>query len=87
MKRNKLNPKRVEDLVFVHINLWLLSRKSKNYNEGETKMWDIAGDEWSLSDGADTLEVASISLDEPNMEAILFTEDEEGNSDIDIVRV
>ncbi|CAL5211332.1 unnamed protein product [Lathyrus oleraceus] len=87
MKRNRLNPKRVEDLVFVHTNLRLLSRKSENYNEGETKMWDIGGDEWSLSDGVDILEVVSLSLDEPNMEAIIFTKDEEGNSDIDTVRV
>ncbi|KAI5409231.1 hypothetical protein KIW84_054870 [Lathyrus oleraceus] len=47
-------------------------RKSKNYNEGETKMWDIGGDECSLSDGAGILEVVSLSLDEPNMEAILL---------------
>lgn len=87
MKRNRLNPKRAEDLVFVHTNLWLLSRKSKNYNEGETKMWDVGGDEWSLSDGAGILEVTSLCLDEPNIEAILFAEDEEGNSDIDTVRV
>lgn len=50
-------------------------------------MWNIGGDEWSLSDGDGILEVASLSLDEPNMEAILFTEDEEGNSEIDTVRV
>ena len=50
-------------------------------------MWDIGGDEWSLSDGVDILEVVSLSLDEPNMEVILFTEDEEGNSDIDTTRV
>ncbi|CAL5185600.1 unnamed protein product [Lathyrus oleraceus] len=87
MKRNRLNPKRVEDLVFVHTNLRLLSRKSNNYNKGETKMWDIGGDEWSFSDGVGILEVASLSLDEPNMEAILFIEYEEGNSDIDTVRV
>lgn len=87
IKRNRLNPKRAEDLVFVHTNIRLLSRKSKNYNERETKMWNIGGDEWSLSDGDGILEVASLSLDEPNMEAILFTEDEEGNSEIDTVRV
>ena len=37
MKRNKLKPRRVEDLVFVHNNLQLLSRRSPNYNEGESK--------------------------------------------------
>jgi len=87
LKRNRLNPKRAEDLVFVHTNLRLLSRNCKSYNEGETRMWDIGGDEWNLSDGAGILEVASLSLDEPSIEASLFTEDEEGNSDIDTVGV
>ena len=41
MKRNKLTPQRAEDMVYVHNNLRLLSRKSPNYNEGESKMWDI----------------------------------------------
>jgi hypothetical protein len=88
LKRNRLNPKRAKDLVFVHIILHLLSRKSKSYNEGETKMWDIGGDEWNLSDGAGILEVASHFLDELDMEVFFFfTDDGEGNSDIDIVRV
>jgi hypothetical protein len=72
LKRNRLNPKRAEDLVFVHTNLRLLSRNNKNYKEGETKMWDICGDEWNMSDGAGLLEVASLSLDEPDLEAVLF---------------
>jgi len=87
LKRNRLNPRRAEDLVFVHTNLRLLSRNRNTYNEGETRMWDIGGDEWNLFDGANILEVASFSLDEPDMEASLFTEDEEGNSDIDTVGV
>ena len=37
MKRNKLTPQRVEDLVYVYNNLRLLSRRSPNYNEGESK--------------------------------------------------
>ena len=41
MKRNKLKPQRVEDLVFVHNNLRHMSRRSPNHNEGESKMWDI----------------------------------------------
>ena len=44
MKRKKLTPQRAEDLVYVHNNLRLLSRRSPNYNEGESKMWDIGGD-------------------------------------------
>ncbi|KAF1862564.1 hypothetical protein Lal_00014104 [Lupinus albus] len=45
-KRNKLKPKRAEDLVCVHINLRLLYRKSEEYKQRDTKMWDIAGDAW-----------------------------------------
>lgn len=87
LRRNRLNPKRAYDLVFVHTNLRLLSRKNKNYNEGATRMWDIGGDEWNLSDGAGILEVANLSLDEPNMEAVLFTDDGQRNTDIDTVLV
>ncbi|GAU32553.1 hypothetical protein TSUD_218110 [Trifolium subterraneum] len=81
MKRNKLNPKRAEDLVFIHTNLRLLSRNNKTYKEGPTKMWDIGGDEFDLVDGAGILEVAiaSLSLDEPELEAALFNDDGDGN--------
>ena len=71
MKRNKMNPKRAEDLVFVHTNLRLLSRKSEKYCKGETKMWDVIGDEWEPFDGAGGLEVASLSLDEPVLEEVI----------------
>lgn len=38
-------------------------------------MQDIGGDEWDL-EGSSILEVASLSLDEPELEAVLFTENE-----------
>ncbi|GAU44553.1 hypothetical protein TSUD_400170 [Trifolium subterraneum] len=79
LKRNKLNPKRAKDLVFIHTNLRLLSRKNKDYNEGPTKMWDIGGDGFDLVDGAGILEVASLSLNEPELEAALFNDEGEGN--------
>ncbi|XP_050238985.1 uncharacterized protein LOC126688363 [Mercurialis annua] len=44
--RNKLNPKRAEDLVFIHNNLRLLSRNSSVYNDEITKIWDVGGDEF-----------------------------------------
>ncbi|KAJ1381854.1 Zinc finger, BED-type [Sesbania bispinosa] len=87
MKRNRLNPKRAEDLVFIHTNLRLLSRKGKSYKEGESKLWDLAADEWDPSEGVGVLEVASLSLDEPDLEAVLFTDDGDGNDEIDTVRV
>ena len=74
MKINKLKPQRVEDLVFVHNNLRLSSKKSPNYNEGESKMWDVRGDGLDLmeTENARLLEIVGLSLDEPELEAILF---------------
>ena len=41
IKRNKLTTSRAEDLVFVHSNLRLLSRKEEDYTKGPSKYWDI----------------------------------------------
>ena len=38
-------------------------------------MWDIGGDTFDSVDSAGILEVANLSLDEPDLKAILFTED------------
>ena len=58
-----------QDLVFVHFNLRLLSRSNEEYIKGPTKMWDIAGDSWEDSyGGAGMLEIASLTLDEPELE-------------------
>ena len=80
MKRSKLTPQRAEDLVYVHNNLRLLLRRSPNYNEDESKMWDIGGEDFDLMDieNAGILEIADLSLDEPELEAILF--DSKGNA-------
>ncbi|GFS40471.1 hypothetical protein Acr_00g0068760 [Actinidia rufa] len=43
MRRNKITPQRCDDLVFVHNNIRLLSRRTPQYRQGETKMWDISG--------------------------------------------
>ncbi|GAV92311.1 Dimer_Tnp_hAT domain-containing protein [Cephalotus follicularis] len=80
MRRNKISPKRAEDLVFVHTNLHLLSRNDADYKQGESKLWDIGGDAFdSFDNGAGVLEIASLSLDEPTMETMLFTDDGDGN--------
>ena len=82
MKRNKLTPQRAEDLVYVHNNLRLMSRRSPNYNEGKSKMWDIGGDGFDSMDieNAGILEIADLSLYKLELEAILF--DSEGNSSL-----
>ncbi|KAK9995074.1 hypothetical protein SO802_024777 [Lithocarpus litseifolius] len=75
LKRNKMAPARAEDLVYVHSNLRLLSRRNEEYVNTATKMWDIAGDSWNESDingGAGILENAALTLDEPELEAIVI---------------
>ncbi|GAV60089.1 Dimer_Tnp_hAT domain-containing protein, partial [Cephalotus follicularis] len=78
MRRNKISPKRAEDLVFLHTNLRLLSRNDADYKQRESKLWDIGGDAFdSFDNGAGVLEIASLSHDEPTMETMLFTDDED----------
>jgi len=69
-----MTPKRAEDLVFVYSNLRLLSRNSSKYKEKETSLWDIAGDDFSMNDNG-ILNIASLSLDELELEVIFFDED------------
>ena len=52
----------MKDLVYVHNNLYLLSRSSDEYNEEKTRMWDISGkvlniDIGIVSDGGFTLDI------------------------------
>ncbi|TVU50679.1 hypothetical protein EJB05_02059, partial [Eragrostis curvula] len=72
VKRNALTPERAEDLVFVHSNLRHLSRRSDAYKKGETSMWDVGGDSFESLSGVGILEVADLSLDEPELEAVSF---------------
>ena len=68
-------PTRAEDLVYVHSNLRLLSRRNEEYVNTTTKMWDIAGDSWNKSNihgGAEILENAALTLDEPKLETMVI---------------
>ena len=68
-------PLRAEDLVYVHSNLRLLSRRNEEYVNTVTKMWDIARDSWNESDiygGARILENAALTLNEPELEAMVI---------------
>jgi hypothetical protein len=88
LKRNKITPKRAEDLVFVHCNLRLLSRRRDEYNKGKTQKWDIGGDSWDEpfgGGGPGLLEIANLSLDEPEMELRLVEIDGEDNGEEDDV--
>jgi len=39
-------------------------------------LWDIAGDDFSLDEN-EILEIANLSLDEPELEVVFFNEDEQ----------
>ncbi|KAF2296550.1 hypothetical protein GH714_040605 [Hevea brasiliensis] len=73
-RRNKLTPKRAEDLVFIHNNLRLLSRNSSQYYDEKTKLWDVGGDQFGSMEDVGVLEFANLSLDEPELESVLFDE-------------
>ena len=68
-------PARAEDLVYVHSNLRLLSRRNVEYVNTATKMWDIAGDSWNegnIHGGARILKNATLTLDELELEAMII---------------
>ncbi|GJW24493.1 hypothetical protein Tco_0038304 [Tanacetum coccineum] len=73
LRRNKLTPKRAEDLVFVHNNLRLLSRSIEQYFDEKTKMWDV-GDEFGTMEDTGFLELSQLSLDEPELESVFFSQ-------------
>ena len=72
----------MEDLVYVHNNLRLLSRNSEEFNEEEIKMWDIGGNGFDSFQGIDIVDFATLFLDEHTMETVLFTDDGEGNNEV-----
>ncbi|KAF2288724.1 hypothetical protein GH714_011583 [Hevea brasiliensis] len=63
-----------EYLVFIHNNLRLLSRNSSQYYDEKTKLWDVGGDQFGSMEDVEVLEFANLSLDEPELESILFDE-------------
>ena len=68
-------PAHAEDLVYVHSNLQLLSRHHEENVNAAIKMWDIARDSWNESDihgGPRILENATLTLDEPELEAMVI---------------
>ena len=81
MRRNKITPQRCDDLVFVHYNIRLLSRRTPQYREGETKMWNISGDASNSIESAGVLVVANFSLDEADMKVVLFRDEIGENED------
>ena len=48
-------------------------------------MWNIGGDEWDPLEGTGILEVATLSLDEPDLESIFFTDYGQKNDEIETI--
>ncbi|XP_017248633.1 uncharacterized protein LOC108219637 [Daucus carota subsp. sativus] len=72
VKRNRLTTQRTEDLVNVHNNVRIVSRKQPEYTSDPCKFWDIGGD---TADGDSILEIADLSLNDPEIEAVTFDVD------------
>uniref|UniRef100_A0A2N9F218 hAT-like transposase RNase-H fold domain-containing protein n=1 Tax=Fagus sylvatica TaxID=28930 RepID=A0A2N9F218_FAGSY len=65
-----------------------LNPKRDEYNKGKTQKWDIGGDSWDEpfgGGGPGLLEIANLSLDEPEMELRLVEIDGEDNGEEDDV--
>ncbi|KAL0447569.1 UNVERIFIED_CONTAM: hypothetical protein Slati_1884800 [Sesamum latifolium] len=71
---NQITLRRAQDLVFVHNNLRLLIRRTPQYMQGDTNMWDAVGDAFETIEDVGILEIANLSLDEPELEFVLFDE-------------
>ena len=56
VKRKRLNSVRAIKLVYVHSNIRLISRFTKNYNDGPYRKWDINPEVTYLDDSATRLE-------------------------------
>ena len=65
-----MTPERVQDLVYVYTNLRPLSRSTSQYKgrKKDVKSW---GDEFETFEGPGIFEVANLSLDEPELEAVV----------------
>ena len=69
--------------MFVHSNFLLLSRRRPEYTTGESKKWDIGGDNWDEPFGGPGLfEIAYLTLDEPEMETSIVENDDVDDDDI-----
>jgi hypothetical protein len=56
----------------------LLSRRTEDYLNDPSQMWDIGGDNHETFDGAGILQFTDISLDDPEFEAVIFQGEERG---------
>ena len=59
------------------IQIFVFSPETPQYNEKERKMWDLGRDRFESFEGLDILEVANLSLDRPDLEAMIFMDGDE----------
>ena len=65
------------EIVFVHSNLRLLSRRRPEYTSEESKKWDIGGGNWDEPfGGPGLLEITCLTLDEPETETSIVENDD-----------
>ncbi|XP_065877743.1 uncharacterized protein [Euphorbia lathyris] len=72
----------LESLTFIEGQMKVCKRKTPQYEKGETRMWDIGGDAFESSDGARILEIADLSLDEPELESMVFVDEEDDENEM-----
>jgi hypothetical protein len=60
VKRNRLGSQWAEDLVYVHSNLRLASRRGPEYNSGPSKEWDVEPKSSDLE-----MSLAALNIEEP----------------------
>ena len=75
-----MTPKHAKDLVFIHSNLRLLSRRTTEYVKRECRMWNIFRDKFNYLEDVGELEIAHLSLDEPELERVVFLDDGEDDA-------
>ena len=85
LKKNKITPKHVEDLIFIHSNFRLLSRRSDKYIKEKLRSGTLIVILWMSHLEEEDLEIANPSLDEPEMEIRLVEIDGEDNGEEDDV--
>ncbi|GJN28776.1 hypothetical protein PR202_gb16940 [Eleusine coracana subsp. coracana] len=49
-----------------------IERSTDGYKKGDTRMWDVGGDSFDSFSGVGILEVANLSIDQPELQAVSF---------------
>lgn len=72
-----MTPNKTEDVVFVHHNLYLLSRNCQQYNQEETKFGILLEMNLVHLVKNEIFKVVDLSLDDLEIKALLFNDDDD----------